>query len=101
MTGPTPALNANPSTASASAAPVAANPSGSVAYSAPARKVRRVPVPRVWPIKDYDIYALLGGNAFVILAMWVRHGGLNELATSAGIVTAIGELALCTARTWS
>jgi len=93
MNGPTPASDATLSTASAGTAAAAANPSAGVAYAAPARKARRVPAPRVWPIKDYDVYALLGGNAFVILAMWVRHGGLHELATSAGIVTAIGELA--------
>jgi predicted ferric reductase len=89
----TPARDATVSTASATTAPVAANPSGGVVYSAPARKARRVPVPRVWPIKDYDVYAFLGGNALVILAMWIRHGNLHELATPAGIVTAIGELA--------
>ena len=93
MNGPSPASDANLSTASAGTAAAAANHPAGVAYSAPARKARRVPTPRVWPIKDYDVYALLGGNALVILAMWVRHGGLNELATSAGIVTAIGELA--------
>ena len=71
----------------------AASPSGGVAYSAPARKARRVPAPRIWPLKDYDVYAFLAGNAVVILAMWIRHGGLNELATQAGIVTAIGEIA--------
>ena len=71
----------------------AATPAGGPAYSAPARKARRVPAPRVWPIKDYDVYAFLGGNLFVILAMWVRHGNLHELATPAGIVTAIGEIA--------
>jgi predicted ferric reductase len=91
MNGPTPAPNATFS--ASAAAPGAANPSGGLAYSAPARKARRVPVPRVWPIKDSDVYAFLGGNAFVILAMWIRHGGLHELATTAGIVTAIGELA--------
>jgi predicted ferric reductase len=56
------------------------------------RKVRRVPVPRIWPVTANDIYALLIGNALLILGMWVRHGGLHELSTTAGIFTAAGEI---------
>jgi predicted ferric reductase len=59
----------------------------------PARKPRRVPHPRIWPLKAVDVYAFLGGNALVILAMWIRHGNLEELSTTAGILTAIGQLA--------
>jgi predicted ferric reductase len=70
-----------------------ATAAANTAYAVPVRKNRRLAAPRVWPIKDYDVYALLGGNALIILAMWVRHGNLHELATPAGIVTAIGELA--------
>jgi predicted ferric reductase len=91
MNGPTPSVD--PRVSATSAAPVATNAVASVAYSAAPRKARRVPVPRVWPIKDYDVYAFLGGNAIVILAMWIRHGGLLELGTPAGIVTATGEIA--------
>lgn len=93
MSGPNPTHKASAAAASAAATPVAGTVSGGVAYTAPTRKPRRVPVPRVWPLKDYDVYALLGANALIILAMWIRHGNLGELATSAGIVTAIGELA--------
>ena len=63
-----------------------------VLAAAPARKNRRVPVPRIWPVTANDIYAILGGNAVLILAMWVRHGGINELGTTAGIFTAAGEI---------
>jgi predicted ferric reductase len=63
-----------------------------VRAAAPARKVRRVPVPRVWPVTANDFYAILGGLAFLILGMWVRHGGINELATTSGIFTAAGEI---------
>ncbi len=56
------------------------------------RKVRRVPVPRIWPVTANDIYALLIGNGVLILGMWVRHGGLHELSTLAGTLTAAGEI---------
>ena len=29
--------------------------------AAPARKARRVPVPRIWPVTANDVYAILGG----------------------------------------
>ncbi len=61
--------------------------------SVPTRKARRVPVPRVWPVKAVDVYAVLGGNGVLIAAMWVRHGGLRLLATPAGAFTAAGEIA--------
>jgi predicted ferric reductase len=63
-----------------------------VLAAAPARKARRVPVPRIWPVTATDIYAILGGNALLILGMWIRHGGINELATTSGIFTAAGEI---------
>ena len=93
MIGRTPPHDPNRSSASAPAQRAAANAPGGVGYAAPTKKARRIPVPRVWPVKDYDVYAFLGGNAFVILAMWIRHGNLHELATPAGIVTAAGEIA--------
>ena len=60
--------------------------------AAPARKARRVPVPRVWPVTANDFYAILGGIAVLIAGMWVRHGGLHELGTTSGILTAAGEI---------
>jgi len=66
--------------------------SGRTMTSAPARKTRRVPVPRVWPITANDVYAFLAGNALLILGMWIRHGNLGDLATASGTVIAAGEL---------
>ena len=63
-----------------------------VVPAAPARKARRVPSPRVWPVTANDFYAILGGVALLIIGMWIRHGGLNELGTTAGIFTAAGEI---------
>ena len=60
--------------------------------AAQGRKARRVPAPRVWPVKAIDVYALLGGNAVLIIAMWIRHGGLHLLQSPSGILTAIGEI---------
>lgn len=57
-----------------------------------ARKPGRVPLPRIWPVKAIDVYALLGGNALLIVGMWIRHGGPAELGSPAGILTALGEL---------
>jgi predicted ferric reductase len=76
--------------ASSAVSPVATQPRGTTYTADPHR--RRVPVPRVWPVRDYDFYGLIALNALVILAMWIRHGGPNQLATTAGIFTALGEL---------
>ena len=67
--------------------------SAQIMSSAPARKTRRVPAPRVWPITANDIYAFLAGNAFLILGMWIRHGNLADFSNVAGTVIAAGELA--------
>ena len=53
----------------------------------------RVPLPRVWPLRASDIAALLVGNALLLAAMWVRHGGLARLSDPAGILTGAGQLA--------
>jgi predicted ferric reductase len=60
--------------------------------AAPARRARRVPTPRAWPVTANDFYAILGGIALLIAGMWVRHGGLHELSTTAGMFTAAGEI---------
>ncbi len=74
--------------------PAQAVATSTLAAQAPASVVRRprLATPRVWPLKDTDIYAVLGGIAVLILAMWIRHGQLHELATLGGILTAIGQL---------
>jgi predicted ferric reductase len=58
-----------------------------VAVAAP-----RVARPRTWSIRASDVVTALVGNGLLIAAMWVRHGGLGELGTTAGIVTAGGQL---------
>ena len=65
---------------------------GQVRSAEPTRKIRRAPVPRIWPVRALDVYALLIGNGLLILGMWIRHGNLRELATPAGMLTAVGEL---------
>ncbi|MCU0504468.1 MAG: ferric reductase-like transmembrane domain-containing protein [Chloroflexi bacterium] len=61
------------------------------AGAVPARR-RSLPLPRIWPVRATDLYALAIGNAVLIGAMWVRHGGLDELGTVAGAFMAAGQL---------
>lgn len=59
----------------------------------PARApVRRVAHPRTWSITSLDVIAIVVGNGLLIAAMWVRHGGLNELGAPGGAITAAGQL---------
>jgi predicted ferric reductase len=58
----------------------------------PSRKSGRVPLPRIWPVKANDIYAILIGNGLLIAGMWIRHGNLRELSAPGGMFIAIGEL---------
>lgn len=51
-----------------------------------------LPVPRTWPVRATDLYALAGANALLIVAMWVRHGGLVELGTAGGALAAAGQV---------
>jgi predicted ferric reductase len=56
-------------------------------------RARRVPYRRTWGLRANDAYAFVALNAFLIGAMWVRHGNLHELGTVAGVLTAVGQLA--------
>ena len=67
----------------------ATSASGSAAT--PRRQVR-VPLPRTWPVLSVDVVWVLGLNAVVILAMWIRHGGLDDLSAPGAILTGIGQL---------
>jgi hypothetical protein len=58
----------------------------------PAPRTRSLPLPRVWGVRPSDVTALLVGNAVLIVAMWVRHGGLDQLHTLGGMLTAVGQL---------
>ena len=62
------------------------------AQHAPA-PIRGVPLPRRWSITGRDMIAILLGNAVFILAMWVRHGGIEQLSTPGGAFIAIGQVA--------
>lgn len=39
-----------------------------------------------------DVVGVLGANVVLIIGMWVRHGGLDQLGTVAGVATAVGQL---------
>jgi predicted ferric reductase len=53
---------------------------------------RQLPLPRVWPITSGDILAVLVANAVIIVGMWLRHGGLDQMGTPAGVAIAVGQL---------
>ena len=57
-----------------------------------APRPRPVPLPRTWSIGAAEIVAILVANGVLILAMWLRHGGLEQLSTLGGQLTAIGQL---------
>ncbi len=53
---------------------------------------RALPVPRRWSLRTRDIVAVLVLNGLLIAAMWLRHGGLDQLADPSGWFIALGEL---------
>lgn len=57
-----------------------------------AARPRPVPLPRRWAIGATEIVTVLVANGVLILAMWLRHGGLEQLSTLGGQLTAIGQL---------
>ena len=58
----------------------------------PTARPRPVPLPRTWSIGAIEIVTVLGANGVLILAMWIRHGGLEQLSTLGGQLTAIGQV---------
>jgi predicted ferric reductase len=60
--------------------------------TARARNHYGVPFPRTWSIRATDVVALATANGLLIVGMWVRHGGLEQLGSPAGILTAVGQL---------
>ncbi len=58
----------------------------------PGTRPMPVPLPRRWGIRQTDVVALLAGNGLFIVLLWVRHGGLDQLGTTAGALTAAGQL---------
>jgi predicted ferric reductase len=53
---------------------------------------RAVPLPRIWPVRPGDLIAIVGGNGLLIVAMWIRHGGLQDLGSSSAQWTALGQI---------
>ena len=53
---------------------------------------RTVPAPRTWEFGGAYVTGLLGLIGALILAMWVRHGGLAQFGTLAGALTGIGQV---------
>ena len=51
-----------------------------------------VPLPRTWSFGAVEVIGVLAANALVILAMWLRHGGLDDLASLGAQLTVIGQL---------
>jgi predicted ferric reductase len=62
------------------------------APSAAPQRTGAPPLPRTWPVIALDVWWLVGLNAVLIALMWVRHGGLDQLDTFGGQLTAIGQL---------
>ena len=60
--------------------------------SVPGARPRPVPLPRTWGVRPSDVIVLLVANGLLIVAMWVRHGGLEQLGSPAGMLTALGQL---------
>lgn len=54
--------------------------------------LQRAPLPRVRSVRLADVVWLTVGNAALILLMWVRHGGLDQLRDVSGTLTAGGQL---------
>ncbi len=52
----------------------------------------QVPLPRIWSIGAFEIVGILVGNGLLIAAMWIRHGGLEQLTTLGGSLTALGQV---------
>jgi predicted ferric reductase len=43
-------------------------------------------------VRAEDVIAILVANGLFIVAMWVRHGGLDQLGTVAGVATGLGQV---------
>jgi predicted ferric reductase len=54
--------------------------------------VGRPPLPKPSAIRAGDVFVVLLVNGFVIVGMWVRHGGLAEVWTAGTIATAAGQI---------
>jgi predicted ferric reductase len=48
--------------------------------------------PRRWPVHVVDVTWIVLLNALLIVGMWVRHGGVSELTSFSGQLTAAGQI---------
>jgi len=55
---------------------------------------RPVAAPKPAPRRLFavDVFGLLGANVALIVLMWVRHGGLDQLGTVADVTIGVGQL---------
>jgi predicted ferric reductase len=53
---------------------------------------RRVPLPRLWPLRASDLVAIAAVNGLLIVAMWIRHGALRDLGSLSAQLTAAGQI---------
>ena len=61
------------------------------AVAHPGRGTPATPESRL-SIRPEDVVGFLAANIILIVAMWIRHGGLDQLGTIAGLATATGQL---------
>ncbi len=54
--------------------------------------VRHASSRTTWSIGPTDVLFVVAGNVILIGAMWLRHGGLEQMGTVAGMATAAGQL---------
>ncbi len=66
---------------------------GAIPPAAGTPVARTVSLPRRWNLRAADLGAVAGGIAVLIVAMWVRHGGLAPVGSPAGSLNAVGQLA--------
>ncbi|MHB8509620.1 MAG: ferredoxin reductase family protein [Candidatus Dormibacteria bacterium] len=52
----------------------------------------RVSPPRTWGVRPNDLAAALAFNIVLILGMWLRHGGADNLGSPGALLTALGQL---------
>ncbi len=49
-------------------------------------------LPRRWGLRASDAVAIVAANAVLIVAMWVRHGQVPDLASATAVLSAAGQL---------
>ncbi len=51
---------------------------------------------RSLPLSPRDILALIGASGVLVVAIWVRHGGMHQLTTISGAFTGLGQVTALT-----